>query len=221
MPQKTNTRESGFEEFIEQELVSLHGYRTRTASSYEKELCMDTELVIEFLRTTQSRAWEKIAEQYGDDVDTRFLARLDQEIAERGLLDVLRNGITDRGVRFSLAFFQPENARNPETLADYAGNILSVVRQVKYSGTNENSIDMVLFVNGLPLFTVELKNQFTGQNVIHAINQYKSDRDQREKLLSFRRCLTHFAVDTEQAYMTTRLSGLTTYFLPFNQGYNK
>jgi len=221
MPQKTNTRESGFEEFIEQELVSLHGYRTRSASSYDKELCMDPELVIEFLRTTQSRAWEKIVEQYGDDVETRFLARLDQEIVERGLLDVLRNGITDRGVRFSLAFFQPENARNPETLADYAGNILSVVRQVKYSRTNENSIDMALFVNGLPLFTVELKNQFTGQNVIHAINQYKSDRDQREKLLSFRRCLTHFAVDTEQAYMTTRLSGLTTYFLPFNQGYNK
>lgn len=220
MPQKTNTRESGFEAFIEQELVSLHGYRTRPASSYDKELCMDTELVIEFLRTTQSRAWEKIVEQYGDDVEMRFLARLDQEIAERGLLDVLRNGITDRGVRFSLAFFQPENEKNPETLADYAGNILSVVRQVKYSAMNENSIDMVLFVNGLPFFTVELKNQFTGQNVIHAINQYKSDRNQKEKLLSFRRCLTHFALDTEQAYMTTRLSGLTTYFLPFNQGYN-
>jgi type I restriction enzyme R subunit len=124
-------------------------------------------------------------------------------------------------VRFSLAFFKPENDRNPETLADYAGNILSVIRQVKYSKSNENSIDMVLFVNGLPFFTMELKNQFTGQNVINAVNQYKTDRDQKEKLLSFKRCLTHFAVDTEQAYMTTRLSGLTTYFLPFNLGHNK
>jgi type I restriction enzyme R subunit len=96
-----------------------------------------------------------------------------------------------------------------------------VIRQVKYSKSNENSIDMVLFVNGLPFFTMELKNQFTGQNVINAVNQYKTDRDQKEKLLSFKRCLTHFAVDTEQAYMTTRLSGLTTYFLPFNLGHNK
>lgn len=221
MSTKTNTRESGFEEFIEQQLVGLHQYHKRDNTSYDRDLCMDPELVIEFIRTTQLEAWEKISEQYGDDVESRFLARLDEEIASRGLLDVLRNGMSDRGVRFALAFFKPENGRNPETLADYAGNILSVIRQVKYSKSNENSIDMVLFVNGLPFFTMELKNQFTGQNVINAVNQYKTDRDQRERLLWFKRCLTHFAVDTEQAYMTTRLSGLTTYFLPFNLGHNK
>ncbi len=220
MTTKTNTKESGFEEFIEQELKSLHSYRTRSTSSYNKELCMDTELVLEFIQTTQKDNWDKLVEQYGDNVAERFLARLDEELLSRGLLNVLREGVTDRGIRIQLAYFKPENDRNPETLADYVGNILSIMRQVKYSTKNENSIDMVIFVNGLPLFTAELKNQFTGQNVINAISQYRTDRDQKEKLLGFRRCLTHFAVDTEQAYMTTRLSGLTTYFLPFNKGNN-
>jgi type I restriction enzyme, R subunit len=218
MTTKTNTKESGFEEFIEQQLVSLHKYRSRPSSSYNKYLCMDTELVLEFIQTTQKDSWNKLVEQYGGDVANRFLARLDEELLSRGLLSVLREGIKDRGVNIRLAYWKPENDKNPETLADYAGNILSVMRQVKYSAKNENSIDMVIFVNGLPLFTTELKNQFTGQNVINAISQYKTDRDQKEKLLSFKRCLTHFAVDTEQAYMATRLTGLTTYFLPFNKG---
>ena len=218
MTTKTNTKESGFEEFIEQQLVSLHRYRSRPSSSYNKDLCMDTELVLEFIQTTQKDSWNKLVEQYGGDVANRFLARLDEELLSRGLLSVLREGVKDRGVNIRLAYWKPENDKNPETLADYAGNILSIMRQVKYSTKNENSIDMVIFVNGLPLFTTELKNQFTGQNVINAISQYKTDRDQKEKLLSFKRCLTHFAVDTEQAYMATRLTGLTTYFLPFNKG---
>ncbi|MBP9855851.1 MAG: type I restriction endonuclease subunit R [Candidatus Pacebacteria bacterium] len=220
MTTKTNTKESGFEEFIEQELKSLHSYRTRSTSSYNKELCMDTELVLEFIQTTKKDNWDKLVEQYGDNVAERFLARLDEELLSRGLLSVLREGVKDRGVIIQLAYLKPENDKNPETLADYVGNILSVMRQVKYSTKNENSIDTVIFVNGLPLFTAELKNQFTGQNVINAISQYRTDRDQKEKLLGFKRCLTHFAVDTEQAYMTTRLSGLTTYFLPFNKGNN-
>lgn len=218
MTTKTNTKESGFEEFIEGQLVSLHKYRSRSNPSYNKDLCMDTELVLEFIQTTQKDGWNKLVEQYGGDVANRFLARLDEELLSRGLLSVLREGVKDRGVNIRLAYWKPENDKNPETLADYAGNILSVMRQVKYSAKNENSIDMVIFVNGLPLFTTELKNQFTGQNVINAISQYKTDRDQKEKLLSFKRCLTHFAVDTEQAYMATRLTGLTTYFLPFNKG---
>ena len=218
MTTKTNTKESGFEEFIEQQLVELHNYQTRQTSAYDKKLCMDTELVLSFVKNTQPDEWAKLEEQLGDEAESKFLARLDDEITSRGLLSVFREGITDRGVRFKLAFWKPQNNMNPQTIADYEGDILSVVRQVKYSEKNENSIDMVLFVNGLPVFTVELKNQFTGQNVINAINQYKTDRDQKEKLLSFKRCLTHFAADTDQAYMTTRLSGMTTYFLPFNKG---
>lgn len=220
MTTKTNTKESGFEEFIEQELVKLHGYRSRVASGYDKTLCMDTELVLEFVQDTQDESWQKLVEQYGENASARFLERLDEEIEARGLLDVLRSGVTDRGVRIHLAFFQPQSSMNPETVAEYDANILSMTRQVKYSQKNENSIDMVLFVNGLPVFTLELKNQFTGQNVINAINQYKNDRDPKEKLLSFKRCLTHFALDTDQAYMSTELIGLRTHFLPFNKGEN-
>lgn len=218
MTQKTNTKESGFEEFIEGELVGVNKYRLRQNSSYDKKLCMDTELVLEFIKNTQKDSWGKVIEQYGEETEKKFLARLDEEISARGLLSVIREGVKDRGVNIRLAYWKPENDKNPETMVDYAGNILSVMRQVKYSEKNENSIDMVIFVNGLPVFTMELKNQFTGQNVINAISQYRTDRDQREKLLSFKRCLTHFAIDTEQAFMATRLSGLTTYFLPFNKG---
>lgn len=214
----TNTKESGFEEFIQNELEKMHGYKIRSSHQYDKKLCMDTELVIEFIETTQPQAWEKLSEQYGENVKTKVLQRIDEEVDSRGVLSVFREGITDRGVRFKLAFLQPQNDLNPELVQEYAGNVLSVTRQVKYSDQNENSLDVVLFINGLPVFTLELKNQFTGQNVIHAIHQYKTSRDQKEKLLSFKRCLTHFAVDTDQVYMTTRLTGLTTYFLPFNKG---
>lgn len=218
MTTKTNTKESGFEEFIEQELVNLHSYQSRPASVYDKNLCMDTEVVLSFVQKSQPEAWQKLIEQYDDDVNVRFLERLDDEITSRGLLSVLREGITDRGVRVKLAFWKPQTMMNPETVVDYSANILTVMRQVKYSTSNENSIDVVLFVNGLPVFTVELKNQLTGQTVVDAMRQYKTDRDPREKLLSFKRCLTHFAVDTEQVYMTTKLAGLATYFLPFNKG---
>ena len=214
----TNTKESGFEEFIQNELEKMHGYKIRSSHQYDKKLCMDAELVIEFIEKTQPQAWEKLSEQYGENVKAKVLQRIDEEVDARGILSVLREGITDRGVRFKLAFLQPQNDLNPELMQEYAGNILSVTRQVKYSEQNENSLDVVLFINGLPVFTLELKNQFTGQNVIHAIHQYKTSRDQKEKLLSFKRCLTHFAVDTDQVYMTTRLTGLTTYFLPFNKG---
>lgn len=218
MPIKTNTKESGFEELVEQELMEIHGYRSRKASDYDKNLCMDTELVLEFVKNSQKDEWEKLEGQYGEEVGEKFLNRLDDEITSRGLLNVLREGITDRGVRIKLAFWKPQNNLNPDIVAEYEKNILSVTRQVKYSTKNENSIDMVLFLNGLPIFTVELKNQLTGQAVMNAIQQYRTDRDPKEKLLAFRRCLTHFAVDTEQVFMTTKLAGLRTYFLPFNKG---
>ncbi|MCX6717770.1 MAG: type I restriction endonuclease [Candidatus Taylorbacteria bacterium] len=218
MINKTNTRESGFEELIEKALVDLHGYQSRQTNTYNKNICMDTDLVLDFVKSGQSKEWEKLEAQYGNEVSEKFLARLDDEVVSRGLLSVLREGISDRGVRIKLAFWKPQNNLNPDITAEYEKNILSVMRQVKYSVKNENSIDVVLFLNGLPIFTVELKNQLTGQSIINAIQQYKTDRDPKEKLLAFRRCLTHFAVDTEQVFMTTKLAGLKTYFLPFNKG---
>lgn len=214
----TNTKEIGFEGFIEHELATFHTYEIRSAGQYDKKLAMDGELVVRFLRTTQADAWQRLEEQYGSETEVRLLARIDNEIQNRGLLEVLRKGVIDRGVRLELVALKPENELNPEMLAAYQQNIFSVTRQVKYSEQNENSIDVVLFLNGLPLFTFELKNPLTGQTVKHAIAQYRNDRDSREKLLSFKRCLTHFAVDTEEVFMCTKLAGLRSYFLPFNKG---
>jgi type I restriction enzyme R subunit len=214
----TNTREIGFEEFIEAQLASSHGYRVRVASQFDKALALDSELVLEFVQNTQPEEWQKLVTQYGTDTATQFLARLDVEIQERGVLSVFREGVRDRGAFIRMAFWKPESGMNEETERDYASNILSVMRQAKYSNKNENSIDVVIFLNGLPIFTVELKNQLTRQTVKDAIKQYQTDRDPKEKLLAFKRCLTHFAVDTEQVFMTTALRGLATRFLPFNQG---
>jgi len=131
---------------------------------------------------------------------------------------VLRKGIKDSGCKFKLAHFRPASGLNEETQKLYLGNLFCVVRQLRYSLKNENSLDLALFLNGVPAFTAELKNPLTGQNVEHAVKQYRYDRDPKEPLPSFRRCLAHFAIDPDLVYVTTRLSGAKTRFLPFNQG---
>ncbi len=215
----TNTKEIGFEEFIERFLVDQHQYRTRPASAYLKNLCMDWELVLEFIEATQSEKFNRLLEIHGDQINDKLFDRLDKEIRERGTLDVLRNGFSDHGQKIDLAYFKPNSGMNPESQRLYDANIFSVMRQVHYSAQNENSIDIVLFLNGLPIFTVELKNQLTGQTVKNAVQQYRVDRDPKEPLLRFKRCLAHFAVDTDLVYMATELKGLKTFFLPFNKGY--
>ena len=131
---------------------------------------------------------------------------------------MLRNGIRDMGCRFRLAWFRPASGLNEETRRLYQGNIFSVVRQLHYSEKNNKSLDLALFLNGIPIFTAELKNPLTGQNVQDAIRQYRADRDHREPLFDYRRCLAHFAVDPDLVYVTTHLAGPQTLFLPFNQG---
>ena len=130
----------------------------------------------------------------------------------------MRNGIRDSGCRFQLAYFRPASGLNEETQRRYAANLFALVRQLRYSVKNENSLDLVLFLNGIPIFTAELKNPLSAQNVEDAITQYKRDRDPREKLFAYGRCLAHFAVDPELVYVTTQLAGAKTSFLPFNQG---
>jgi len=148
--------------------------------------------------------------------------RLNQELDTRGMLDCLRHGITDYGKKFSLAYFKPVSKLNPETQKRYDKNILTVTCQVHYSAKDESSIDMLLSVNGLPVATIELKNPFTGQDVADAKRQYKYDRDERELLFQFKkRALVHFAVDTDEVYMTTRIQGSRTKYLPFNLGFDK
>src|SRR5205085_1434634 len=169
---------------------------------------------------TQPKEWEKFKKQHEGDARMRFFQRLSSELRSRGTLDVLRKGIKTNGCRFQLAYFPPSSGLNYDLIKLYAANIFSEVRQLHYSEKNNNSLDLVLFLNGLPIFTAELKNPFTGQNVQHAVEQYRMDRDPHEALFAFGRCLAHFAVDPDLVYMTSHLEGPKTAFLPFNQGRN-
>jgi len=199
------------------EMVS-GGYRKRTPEEYDRSLCLIPRDVIDFIYATQPKEWEKLKQHYGPEVKDRFLKRLSSEIGQRGVLDVLRKGIKDSGCKFQLAYFRPSSGLNEALQNLYEANLFSVVRQVYYSEKNDKSIDLVLFLNGLPIFTAELKNPLTGQSIEDAIRQYRFDRDPREPLFSFRRCLAHFAVDPDLVFVTTCLEGAKTGFLPFNQG---
>jgi type I restriction enzyme, R subunit len=194
------------------------GYRKRRPEDYDRALCLLPGDVMDFVLATQPKEWKKLEQHHGVAVKEQFLMRVATEIERRGALDVLRNGIKDSGCKFQLAYFRPASGLNEETRRLHAANLFSVIRQVRYGAKNENSLDLVLFLNGVPIFTVELKSPLTGQNVEDAIRQYKTDRDPREPLLAYGRCLAHFAVDPDLVYVTTRLAGAKTRFLPFNRG---
>ena len=208
--------EQKFEGHIEKHLNSI-GYESRHFSEYDRSLCLIRDDLIEFIKTTQPDNCSELEKIYGIDTENKILSRISSQISKRGIIDVLRNQVVDRGVYFSLCFFKPKSDLNPDHLESYKQNRFTVVRQLHYSSHNENSIDMVLFLNGLPLITMELKNQLTGQNIIHSKNQYKNDRDPGEPLLRFKRCVVHFCVDNDAVSMTTRLEGKKTRFLPYNQ----
>lgn len=217
------TDEKAFEEAIEQSLVKKGGYTKGDPAQFNAELAIDAVTLIKFIKDTQKDEWDQLTHVHGAEVEKKFLYRLNQELDSRGMLDCLRNGITDYGKKFKLAYFKPVSKLNPETQKLYDKNILTVTRQVHYSVTApELSVDMVLSVNGLPVATIELKNPFTGQNVDNAKRQYKYDRDEHELLFAFKkRALVHFAVDTDEVYMTTRIAGSKTRYLPFNLGNNR
>jgi type I restriction enzyme R subunit len=195
------------------------GYRKRKAEDYDRTLCLLPRDVVDFVLATQPKEWKKLEQHHGKEaVREQFLKRLAAEIERRGALDVLRNGFKDSGCKFRLAYFRPASGLNEETRRLHAANLFAVVRQLRYSTKNENCLDLVLFLNGIPIFTAELKNPLNGQDVENAIRQYKTDRDPREPLLKYGRCLAHFAVDPDLVYVTTQLAGPRTRFLPFNQG---
>ncbi len=208
--------EKKFEDHIESHLNSI-GYQSRHFSEYDRTLCLLRNDLVNFIRTTQPENWGRLEEIYGVDVENKVLGRVSAEIAKRGIIDVLRNPVVDRGVYLNLCYFEPKSDLNPDHQRLYESNQFIVVRQLHYSNQNENSIDTVLFLNGLPLITMELKNQLTGQNIFHSQNQYKNDRDPKEPLLQFKRCVVHFCVDNNKVSMTTRLAGSKTFFLPFNR----
>ncbi len=215
------TTENTFETAIVQSLVEQGGYTQGNAEDYSPELGMFKYDVIKFLQESQPKKWERISAIHGADTDNRIIQRLYKELDLRGSLDVLRKGFTDYGVRFQMAFFQPASSLNPDAIDLYNKNSLKVYRQIYYSKKNKNSVDVVLAVNGIPVVTMELKNQFTGQNVGNALKQYSTTRDNKELLFAFKkRALVHFAVDQDEVFMTTKIDGNKTYWLPFNKGYN-
>jgi len=195
------------------------GYHKRMPEQYDRSLCLIPSDVLSFIYATQPKEWEKYTLQQGTEAKEQFFYRLTNEIKNRGTLDVLRKGVKANGSKFKLACFRPSSGLNEEVQRLYEANIFSVIRQLKYSEKSEQSVDLVLFLNGLPIFTAELKNPLTGQNVQDAVRQYRLDREPREPFFQFGRCLAHFGVDPDLVYMTTKLQGPATEFLLFNQGY--
>ncbi|MDO8549464.1 MAG: type I restriction endonuclease [Ignavibacteria bacterium] len=212
-------REKKLEEAIEYYLTTEGGYVWGNANSFDKQLALNTNTLFAFIKTTQAKEWTRYQAIYGSASEKAFIDRFCKEVRQVGIIHVLRQGITDRAIKFRLAYFKPETELNEQTLKLYDQNILSCTRQLYYSSRNNNSLDMVLFLNGIPIVTMELKDQFSGQDVSDAINQYKYDRSPTEAIFDFpNRTLVHFAVDLKEIYMTTRLESGNTNFLPFNQG---
>lgn len=213
--------ERRFEEDIEAYLLSKGGYRKGSMSGYDKEKAINMNELLRFIQVTQAKAWQRFQMIYKEKSEEQLYKRLNQEINTHGLLYVLRNGIKDRGVRFFILAFRPENSISKEINQDYESNIVTCTRQFTYSPYNKNSIDMVLSINGIPVVALELKNQIKGQSVQNAKIQFMEDRDSRENCFQFnKRFLVYFAVDLYEVWMTTKLDGRKTYFLPFNQGSN-
>lgn len=208
-----------FESAIEESLLQHGGYIRGNPNVIDRQLAIDQGILFSFLQSTQPAKWEKISTIHGSSVEPKVIQRLVKELDIRGVLDVIRHGFTDYGVTFSLAYFKPETSLNPDTERLYGLNQLVIYRQVHYDPANENSLDMVIGLNGIPVATFELKNPLTGQTTENAVKQYKFDRNPKTQLLQFnRRALVHFAVDPNTVQMTTKLKGKDTRFFPFNLG---
>ena len=208
--------EKKFENHIEKYLNSVE-YKSIHYEKYDRTLCLIKDEVLDFIKKTQRDSWKKLQDIYQEDTENKILNRISSEISSRGIIDVLRNHIVDRGVYLDLCYFEPKSDLNPDHLNLFKSNQFSLVRQFHYSTKNENSIDMGLFLNGIPIVTLELKNQLTGQNYKHSENQYRFDREPNEPLLQFKRVLVHFCVDNNQVSMTTNLKGGKTRFFPYNK----
>jgi type I restriction enzyme R subunit len=221
-PASNAHKEIVLEQHLVSQLVQGQGYIERSPEDYDRPLALDKGLVLRFARETQAQEWQKLEAQYASSVEAEFFKQLDKALKARGTLDVLRQGLKlIPNIHFRNCFFKPASSLNPELVHLYEANILSVIRQVRYSQKNENALDVVLFVNGISVATLEIKNLLTGSTFRHAERQYRADRPPAgEPLLTFRRgALVHFALDEDNVSMTTRLQNGKTRFLPFNRGH--
>jgi type I restriction enzyme, R subunit len=220
--------ERAFETAICESLVGFGGYSAVKVGNaadrdddFSADLALDTAELFSFIGATQPEEWEKVRRSHSspDEAQRAFATRLSKELDSRGTVDVLRHGIVYAGhekAEIRLAYFRPASGLNADHQAKYSANRLTVTRQLPYEPSSSKTVDVGLFLNGIPVATAEIKNHLTGQTAEDAKRQYRRDRDPRNALL--RRAIVHFAVDTEQVFMTTRLSGDSTRFLPFNRG---
>ena len=214
------TKEKNFENDIEAYLLS-HGYRKGTMATYDKARAIDMPVLVEFIQATQPKMWQRYVNVYGDKAEKQLYTIFQQNVEQNGLVSVLRYGVKDRGMELRFAYLAPASNLNLDLVERYNKNILTCTRQFAYSTQNNNTIDVVLSLNGIPIVALELKNQLTGQSVDNAKRQFMYDRDEKEFCFRFNnRFLVYFAVDLYEVAMTTHLQGDKTYFLPFNQGSN-
>lgn len=210
--------EAAFETVLEAHLLS-NGYLSIARVGFDRERAIFPETLLSFIRDTQPKEWAKLEALHGDKTGEQILGDLCKWMDQNGALSTLRHGFKCYGRTLHAAFFKAAHDLNPELESRYALNRLGLTRQLHFSPRSEQSLDVTLSLNGIPLVTLELKNPMTGQRVDDARRQYKQDRDPREAIFEFkRRTLVHFAVDTESVLMTTRLAGSATHFLPFNKG---
>lgn len=214
-----DTSETGLEKIIVDWLRDKNGYEQATPHDYNKDFALVDTWVERFVVATQPDKVEQSMCFASPSERMKFFTRLANEITKRGVVDVLRKGYKFNGSTFDLYYPLPSDL-NPSAKKAYGQNIFGVIRQVMYSKTNTNEIDFVVFINGLPLATLELKNNYTGQTYENAIRQYQTDRNPKELLLQKKRCAVHFAVDDQQVWMCTALAGKDSWFLPFNRGVN-
>ncbi|MEI6177696.1 MAG: type I restriction endonuclease [Verrucomicrobiota bacterium] len=215
-----STSEAAFESVIEGHLLGA-GYSPVEADGFDRERAIFPEAVLDFIRSTQPKEWAKLEALHGAQTGEQILTDLCKWMDAHGSLATIRHGFKCYGRTLRVAFFKAAHEMNPELEERYAANRLGITRQLRFSNSSEKSLDVVLSLNGIPLTTLELKNPLTGQTSENALWQYRHDRDPREVIFDFkRRTLVHFAVDTEAVFMTTRLAGTATQFLPFNKGHD-
>ena len=216
---KSKTNEEALESSIEISLLN-NGFYKGESSDFDKEYAIDTKRFWHFLETTQPQEIDKLKRD--PQYKLKIIQRLDRMIKKYGILDVLKKGLSVENAHFTLMYVAPLPSSSEEIKKRFDSNEFSVTRQLRYSVSNPGEeIDMVIFLNGLPLITLELKNAWTGQSAkVHGQKQYREDRDTKQTLLQFAHCIVHMAVDTDEVYMTTRLAGKKTLFLPFNKGNN-
>ena len=212
--------ETAFEAVIEAHLLG-NGYVPVAREGFDRERAVFPETVLAFIRETQPKQWAKLELLHGDKTGEQILGDLCKWMDIHGVLAALRHGFKCYGRTLRIAFFKAAHELNPELNTRYAANRVGLTRQLHFSPRSEQSLDVTLSVNGVPVATLELKNPLTGQTVEDARKQYRQDRDPREPIFEFkRRTLVHFAVDTESVLMTTRLARAATHFLPFDKGCN-